>query len=142
MKILLILYSYRATLPSSAIKSLDQTPILFTMNIGLFISNENRRNLISEDLEALSGASDVFKVRVTNVEINPTEIANVKTPAKLEALIMKHHPVKPGDLLIIEWKSHQDEILVTSDRTIFISDRVGEKDISHMNSFSKRFSPK
>lgn len=96
------------------------------MNIGLFVSNENRRKLISEDLESLFQTNDVFKARVNIIELNPPDVANVKTPAKLEQLIMKHYEVKPGNLLIVEWKSLQDEILVTSDRTIFISDRVGK----------------
>lgn len=79
-----------------------------------------------EDLEALFASNDIFKAKVVSVDANPSDIGNVKTPAKLEQLITKHHQTKPGDLLIIEWGSLEDDVLVSSDRTIFISDKAGE----------------
>lgn len=79
-----------------------------------------------EDLAGLFKSNDIFKAKVSGVTIDPMEIANVKTPIKLEQLIMKHYKIKPGNLLIVEWKHLEDEILVTSDRTIFVSEKVGE----------------
>ena len=115
-----------APLPSSDIEALDLLPITFTMNIGLYISSENRRKIISEDLESLIGTNEIFSAHVTGINVDLAQVANVKTPARLEQLIVKQFTVKPGNLLIIEWKNLEDDILVSSDRTIFISDRVCE----------------
>lgn len=123
---LFILRFYRASLPSDEIAALDSTPITFNMEIGLFIANDDRKKLLIEDLEALFASNDIFKARVAGINIDPSQVANIKTPVKLEQLVMKHYEVKPGNLLIIEFKNLEDEILVTSDRTIFISDKVGE----------------
>jgi GPI-anchor transamidase subunit S len=96
------------------------------MNIGLYVSNENRRKLISEDLESLFSSNEIFGAHVTAINVDASQVANIKTPVKLEQLIMKQYEVKPGNLLIIEWKNLEDDILVSTDRTIFISDKVGE----------------
>lgn len=95
------------------------------MNIGIYIPNEIRRNKLVEELGVLLDSNDVFKAKLSGIDVQPSEVANVKTPAKLEQLITKQHETKPGELLIIEWQSLEDDILVTSDRTIFISAKVG-----------------
>lgn len=111
-------------MPSNEIASLDQEPITFIMDIGIYISNENRKKLVTEDLEALFGTNDIFKAHVTSINVDASQAASIKTPVKLEQLVMKHYEVKAGNLLIVEWKNQEDEILVTSDRTIFISEKV------------------
>lgn len=118
------IFVHRASLPSSEIAALDELPITFTMNIGVFIVDENRKSRTIEDLGALFGSNDIFNAHVSGINLDPSVIADIKTPAKLEQLLMKQHEVKPGNLLIIEWKNLKDEILVTSERTIFISDKV------------------
>lgn len=94
------------------------------MDIGIYIPDEARKIQMAEDLEALFGTNDIFKAHVTSVNVDASQTANIKTPFKLEQLVIEQYEVKPGNLLIVEWKSLEDEILVTSDRTIFISDKV------------------
>lgn len=96
------------------------------MNIGLYVGSDSRRKQMRDDLEALFNANDIFSAKVSSIKVDASLVASVKTPAKLEQIISKDQPVKPGDLLVIEWKSLKDEILVTSDRTIFISENVGK----------------
>lgn len=96
------------------------------MNIGVFISNENRRKKIIEELNVFFDSNDIFKAKVEAVDVPLSEVANVKTPVKLEQLITKRHLTKPGNLLIIEWNNLEDDVLVTSDRSIFISNKVGK----------------
>lgn len=121
-----IFYFHRASLPSNEIAALDASPITFTMNIDIFIDDKSRKSRMIDDLGALFDSNDIFKAKVASVNVDPSEVKDIKTPAKLEQLIMKQHDVKPGNLLIVEWKSLKDEILVTSERTIFISDKVCE----------------
>lgn len=114
----------RTSLPSGEIAALENEPITFAMDIGIYIPDEARKIQMAEDLEALFGTNDIFKAHVTSVNVDASQTVNIKTPFKLEQLVMKQYEVKPGNLLIVEWKSLEDEILVTSDRTIFISDKV------------------
>ena len=102
------------------------------MNIRVFIANDNRKKKIIDELELLFDSNDIFKAKISGVDVEPSEVANVKTPAKLEKLITKHHETRPGDLLIIEWKSLEDDILVSSDRTIFVSEKVGKLKLIHV----------
>lgn len=112
---------HRASLPSSEIKALDEIPITFTINLGVYIADNERRQKFVDDLEGLFKSNDIFNARVTGININESVIANIRTPAKLESILMNHYQVKPGDLLIAEWAHLEDDILVTNDRTIFIS---------------------
>jgi hypothetical protein len=81
---------------------------------------------MTKNLAGLFQSNDIFKAHVTGVNIDADTVASIKTPAKLEQLILKQYQLKPGNLLIIEWKNLEDEIVVTSDRTILISEKVGE----------------
>jgi GPI-anchor transamidase subunit S len=119
-------FNFRAPLPSSEIAELETVPITFKMNIGLFVTDNNRKRQMIEDLEGLFKFNDIFTASVTGINIDNSKVAGVKTPAKLEQLITKKNDVKSGDLLIVEWKNLEDEILVSSDRTIFISDKASE----------------
>ena len=89
--------------------------------------------MISEDLESLFGTNEIFSAHVTGINVDSTQVANIKTPARLEQLIVQQFTVKPGNLLIIEWKNLQDDILVSSDRTIFISEKVCKFFISDLH---------
>lgn len=77
-----------------------------------------------DDLQSLSDSNDVFQAQISGISVDASQVAGIKTPAKLEQIITKNYEVKPGNLLIIEWKNLEDEILVSSDRTIFISEKV------------------
>lgn len=103
------------------------------MNIGLYINNENRRKIIADGLTSLFGTNEIFSARVTEINADASQVASVKTPVKLAQLIMKQFAVKPGNLLVIQWENLEDDVLVSSDRTIFISDRVGEYEKSFFN---------
>lgn len=115
--------THRASLPSDSIAALDEIPITFTMEIGLFTYNEERQNKITEELEAYFKSNDVFKAKIIKIKVDQAEIASVKTPAKLEQILAKHYEIRSGNLLIAEWKALQEDILVTSERTLFISDK-------------------
>jgi hypothetical protein len=110
------------------------------MNIGLFIGNENRRKMIADDLESLFGTNEIFSAKVTGINADASQVSGIKTPARLAQLIMKQFTVMPGNLLIIEWKNLEDDVLVSSDRTIFVSDRVGELKGFRLKPFSCQFS--
>lgn len=47
--------------------------------------------------------------------------ANIKTPAALEALILKEVVLNEGDFAFIEWPKLKEEVLITNDRTALIS---------------------
>ncbi|CRL06983.1 CLUMA_CG019975, isoform A [Clunio marinus] len=123
---------HRASLPSNEILSLDVTPITFTMNIAVFISNDDKRRRTVDDLQSLFDTNDIFKANISGLNIESSQTANIKTPAKLEQMIMMHYKVKPGNLLLIEWKNLEEDVLVTSDRTVFISENVAIDRIYHV----------
>lgn len=121
--------TYRAPLPSNEISALDEIPITFTMDIGLFTFNSERLKTLSEELEAYFQSNDVFSARINPLTIDKMELANLKTPAGLEKILMKSQEVKAGNLLVAEWKALEDDVLVTSERTIFISEKASSEKI-------------
>lgn len=96
------------------------------MNVAVYITDEDKRRKMLEDLQGLFNSNEIFSAKVTPVIIDPAKVANIKTPVKLEQEILKVNPVKPGDLVIIEWGNQIEDIYVSTDRAIFISERVGE----------------
>lgn len=121
--------TYRAPLPSTEISQLEDTPITFTMDIGLFTFNSERLKTLTEELEAYFNSNDVFSAIINPLTIDKMELANLKTPAGLEKVLMKNQEVKAGNLLVAEWKALEDDVLVTSDRTIFISEKTSAEKI-------------
>lgn len=97
------------------------------------MTNDEHRKSTVEDLQSLFNLNDIFSARVTELRIEASRVANIKTPAKLEQEVLKNNQVRAGDLAIIEWKNLQEDILVSSDRTIFVSDKVCK---SHETSFT------
>lgn len=118
-------FHYRAALPSSEIAAINDLPITFTMNVAVYISDDDKKRKTLEDLQGLFNSNEIFSAKVTPIDIDAAKIANIKTPAKLEQEILKQHTVKPGDLVIIEWGNQREDIHVSTDRAIFISERVG-----------------
>lgn len=96
------------------------------MNVAVYISDEDKRRKTLEDLQGLFNSNEIFSAKVTPIAIDAAKVANIKTPAKLEQEILKQNPVKPGDLVVIEWANQREDIYVSTDRAIFISERVGE----------------
>lgn len=117
---------HRASIPSSEIGVLDETPISFNLHIGIYIRDQTRQKVITSDLNSLFATNEIFTTTLSEISIDSKLVENIKTPVKLEQVVMKNHQVKPGNLLIVEWKNLEDEILVSSDRTIFISGKVGK----------------
>lgn len=114
-------------MPSSEIAAINEVPITFTMNVAVYITDDDKRRKTLEDLQGLFNSNEIFSAKVTPVNlIDAAKVANIKTPAKLEQEILKVSPVKPGDLVIIEWGNQKEDIYVSTDRAIFISERVGE----------------
>lgn len=119
--------THRAPLPSTEIAALDQIPITFTMDIFLFTFNAERQNKLTEELNAYFQSNDVFKAIINPLPIN--DVVSVKTPAGLEKILTQKQEIKPGNLLIAEWKTLEDDVLVTSERTIFISEKSSAEKI-------------
>lgn len=117
---------HSAPISSAEIAELDEIPITFKINIGVYLPNDKRRELVVNDLTSLFNANDIFSAALKEIVIDPKTVEQIKTPVKLEEVVMQHHKVAPGDLLIVEWKHLGDEILVSSDRTIFVSDKICE----------------
>lgn len=103
---------------------MNETPITFTVNIGVYIQNQQRRELIFNDLNSLFNTNDIFSANLKEILIDSNLVDSIKTPVKLQQSVMNKYKVTVGDLLIVEWKNLQDEILVSSDRTIFVSDKI------------------
>lgn len=100
------------------------------MNVAVYITDDDKRRKTLEDLQGLFNSNEIFSAKVTPITIDAATVANIKTPAKLEQEILKLHTVKPGDLIIIEWANQREDIYVSTDRAIFISERVGEFNVS------------
>lgn len=54
-------------------------------------------------------------------------VKNIKTPAILEANILKQYPIKSGDFVVLEWEKFTEDILVTSERSALISSQTCKK---------------
>lgn len=117
---------HRASLPSDEIAALDETPITFTIDVGIFIENDDRQKEVMDELEVFFRNNDIFNAKLIAIKLDPTKAATIKTPAKLEKVLTETYAIKPGNLLIAEWSSLEDEILVTSERTLFISPKACE----------------
>jgi GPI-anchor transamidase subunit S len=116
--------THRAPLPSSEISSLENIPITFTMEVAIFAHDDKRHHSLSEELQAYFQGNDVFDAKLIPIKINREEVSKVKTPAMLEKQLLKINEIRAGNLLIAEWKGLEDEVLVTSERTIFISEKA------------------
>lgn len=121
--------THRAALPSTEILSLDKTPITFTIEISLFTFDVERQKALTNELEAYFRANDVFNATIIQLSADKMEINNAKTPAKLEKILTTNRKTNAGNLLVAEWKNLEDEILVTSERTIFISEKASSDKI-------------
>jgi hypothetical protein len=62
----------------------------------------------------------------------PLEVlAKIKTPAGLESKLTTKYNIKAGDFIFVEWASLKEDVLVTSERSAFISVGICENKISN-----------
>ncbi|KAL7025641.1 hypothetical protein ACKWTF_013572 [Chironomus riparius] len=120
---------HRAALPSDEIEVLDKTPITFTMKIGIFIGNDERQKTVVEELEVFFRNNDIFNAILIPIQVSQSDISNIRTPASLEKMLNKYYVAKPGDLLVAEWNNLQDDVLVTNERTLFVSPKASSQKI-------------
>ncbi|KAG5670387.1 hypothetical protein PVAND_000656 [Polypedilum vanderplanki] len=120
---------HRADLPSNDIEALDDKPITFSIEIGIFINNDERQKEFIDELEVYFRNNDIFGAKLIPIKLTDMEFVNIKTPAKLEQILNKHYEIKAGNLLVAEWKNLEEEILVTNERTIFISPKASSDKI-------------
>lgn len=56
-------------------------------------------------------------------QLNATaKIQEAHTPAVLEKLLLKEHPQKVGDFVLIEWPNLQEDLLLTTERSALMRD--------------------
>lgn len=94
------------------------------MNIGIFISNNERQKTVIEELEVFFRNNDIFNAILIPIQASQSETLNVRTPGSLEKILNKYYVAKPGDLLIAEWNNLEDEVLVANERTLFVSPKA------------------
>lgn len=64
----------------------------------------------------------MFNLQLEDFSLDPTLVEAAKTPAALEAAVLKKHPLGLGEFVLIEWNKLEDDVLVTSERSAFISE--------------------
>lgn len=69
---------------------------------------------------------DTLQVKFEVINVNYEQARNAKTPAALEAIILKDYALNPGDFVLLEWDKFTDDILVTSDRSALISHQTSK----------------
>uniref|UniRef100_A0A182JXQ6 uS12 prolyl 3-hydroxylase n=1 Tax=Anopheles christyi TaxID=43041 RepID=A0A182JXQ6_9DIPT len=113
---------YRVSLPYSEIRALDEEPIKAAFRLGLYCQSAERREILSFELRKKFEQNFVFELDLQLLSLDAETVSTIKTPARLEAELQKHYPSSLGHFLFIEWPKLDDDILVTSDRTAFISE--------------------
>ncbi|XP_065076365.1 GPI transamidase component PIG-S-like isoform X1 [Ochlerotatus camptorhynchus] len=113
---------YRVPLPYSEIESLDDVPIKATIRMGLFTKSKERRDILLFELGKKFENNFVFNLQLEEFSLDPTIAESTKTPAALEAAILTRYPLGLGEFALIEWGKLEDDVLVTSERTAFISE--------------------
>nr|XP_019537101.2 GPI transamidase component PIG-S isoform X1 [Aedes albopictus] len=113
---------YRVPLPYSEIESLDDAPIKATIRMGLFVKSKERRDVLLFELRKKFENNFVFNLQLEDFSLDPALVEAAKTPAALEAAVLKRHPLGLGEFALIEWNKLEDDVLVTSERSAFISE--------------------
>ncbi|XP_058467309.1 GPI transamidase component PIG-S-like isoform X1 [Malaya genurostris] len=113
---------YRVQLPYAEIEALDENPIQATIRLGLFVKSRERRDILLFELDKKFEHNFVFNLQLEDISLDPSIVSAAKTPAALEAAILKRYSMGVGDFVIIEWGKLEDDVLVTSERTAFISE--------------------
>ncbi|XP_055851996.1 GPI transamidase component PIG-S-like isoform X1 [Episyrphus balteatus] len=110
---------YRVSLPYSDIHDLSESLIQINLTVGIFTHKPERSALLIEELNNAFKNSDLWNIQFDQIpQIEGAD--KIKTPAALEAMILKHYPVKTGDFIFIEWTNLQEDVLLTTDRSALI----------------------
>lgn len=64
----------------------------------------------------------MFNLQLDEFSLDPAIAETAHTPAALEAAILTRYPLGLGEFALIEWSKLEDDVLVTSERTAFISE--------------------
>uniref|UniRef100_A0A2M4BID8 Putative gpi transamidase complex n=1 Tax=Anopheles marajoara TaxID=58244 RepID=A0A2M4BID8_9DIPT len=113
---------YRVSLPYDEIQALNDEPIKTTFRVGLYCKSAERRETLAFELRKKFEQNFAFELDLRELLLDPDTVAASKTPAKLESELLKRYPTSFGEFLLIEWNKLDDDILVTSERTAFISE--------------------
>uniref|UniRef100_A0A182Q707 GPI transamidase component PIG-S n=1 Tax=Anopheles farauti TaxID=69004 RepID=A0A182Q707_9DIPT len=108
---------YRVSLPYAEIRALDEEPIKATFRLGLYCQSAERREILAFELRK-KFEQNYLQLLTLDAET----VSGVKTPARLEAELLQRYPASVGQFMFIEWHKLDDDILVTSERTAFISE--------------------
>lgn len=68
----------------------------------------------------------MFNLELEDFTLEPEVVKAAKTPAALEAAILKRYPLGLGEFVLIEWPKLGEDVLVTSERSAFISESASE----------------
>ncbi|XP_053686291.1 GPI transamidase component PIG-S [Sabethes cyaneus] len=113
---------YRVPLPYAEIEALGESPIRATIRVGLFVKSAERRDVLLFELSKKFENNFVFNLQLEEFLLDPAVVNSAKTPAALEAAILKRYSFGAGDFALIEWSTLKDDVLVTSERSAFISE--------------------
>ncbi|XP_053679309.1 GPI transamidase component PIG-S [Anopheles nili] len=113
---------YRVSLPYDEIQALNDKPIKATFRLGLYCRSTERREILAFELRKKFEQNFVFDLELQLLSLDTETLSTIKTPAKLESELLNRYPASVGDFLFIEWHKLDDDILVSSDRTAFISE--------------------
>lgn len=134
---------YRVPLPYSKINALSNDEIKVASKVGIFTHSIERATLLIRELNEMAAKNGIqcqnstkknclFEIIITDVlsiefdliRVDKKSVKNVKTPAILEANVLKAYPIQSGDFLILEWEKFTEDILVTSERSALISSQT------------------
>ncbi|XP_055523531.1 GPI transamidase component PIG-S-like isoform X1 [Wyeomyia smithii] len=113
---------YRVPLPYAEIEALAESPIRASIRLGLFVRSPERRDILLFELSKKFENNFVFNLQLEDFTLDPAVANAAKTPAALEAAILKRYPLEAGNFVLIEWGKLEDDVLVTSERSAFISE--------------------
>ncbi|XP_053657836.1 GPI transamidase component PIG-S [Anopheles marshallii] len=113
---------YRVSLPYSEIRALNEEPIKTSFRLGLYCQSAERGDILAFELRKKFEQNFVFELDLQLLSLDTDILSTIKTPARLEAELLQRYPTSVGHFLFIEWHKLDDDILVTSDRTAFISE--------------------
>ncbi|XP_055387178.1 GPI transamidase component PIG-S [Condylostylus longicornis] len=119
---------YRSTLPNNEIKYLNAKNIKIFLNVYVCSSDILRSTYLIEGIKSYFEHSDIFHINFVPLNVSTNDI---KTPASLENLLKTRFvKINIGDFLIMEWISQKEDVLVTSERTAYISKEASPKQLA------------
>ncbi|XP_031632221.1 GPI transamidase component PIG-S isoform X2 [Contarinia nasturtii] len=115
---------YRVPLPYSKINLLGDDVTKISSKVGIFTYSNERTKLLMNELKTFILKEGFIEIEYYAIQIEDTLLAKVNTPASLESTVLKKYPLKSGEFMLLEWTKFTEDILVTSDRSAFISSQT------------------